>query len=59
MPLQLLKKVRTDTNIGASPVSVAYCAVKLSEKIFTNLANQTVLLIGAGEMIELKCSTSS
>jgi len=47
------KKVRTDTNIGASPVSVAYCAVKLSEKIFTNLDDQTVLLIGAGEMIEL------
>ena len=47
------KKVRTDTKIGASPVSVAYCAVKLSEKIFTNLADQTVLLIGAGEMIEL------
>ena len=47
------KKVRTDTKIGALPVSVAYCAVKLSEKIFTNLANQTVLLIGTGEMIEL------
>ena len=47
------KKVRTDTNIGSSPVSVAYCAVKLSEKIFTNLSVQTVLLIGAGEMIEL------
>ena len=45
--------MRTDTSIGSSPVSVAYCAVKLSEKIFTNLASQTVLLIGAGEMIEL------
>jgi len=47
------KKVRTDTNIGSSPISVAYCAVKLSEKIFTNLESQTVLLIGAGEMVEL------
>ena len=47
------KKVRTDTNIGSSPISVAYCAVKLSEKIFTNLSSQTILLIGAGEMIEL------
>jgi len=47
------KKVRTDTNIGSSPVSVAYCAVKLSEKIFSDLSQQTVLLIGAGEMIEL------
>ncbi|HIE78841.1 MAG TPA: glutamyl-tRNA reductase [Candidatus Thioglobus sp.] len=47
------KKVRTDTNIGSSPVSVAYCAVKLSEKIFSDLSQQTVILIGAGEMIEL------
>ncbi|ABL02458.1 glutamyl-tRNA reductase [Candidatus Ruthia magnifica str. Cm (Calyptogena magnifica)] len=47
------KKVRTNTQIGASPVSIAYCAVKLSEKIFEQLSEQTVLLIGAGEMIEL------
>ncbi|MCS5588828.1 MAG: glutamyl-tRNA reductase [Candidatus Thioglobus sp.] len=47
------KKVRTDTEIGSSPVSVAYCAVKLSEKIFADLTEQTVMLIGAGEMIEL------
>lgn len=47
------KKVRTDTQIGSSPVSIAYCAIKLSEKIFTNLSEQTALLIGAGEMIEL------
>ena len=50
---KIAKKVRTDTNIGSSPISVAYCAVKLSEKIFTNLSSQTVLLIGSGEMIEL------
>ncbi|WP_190600142.1 glutamyl-tRNA reductase [Candidatus Vesicomyidisocius sp. SY067_SCS001] len=47
------KKVRTDTQIGVSPVSIAYCSVKLSEKIFERLSEQTVLLIGAGEMIEL------
>ncbi|MBT5164638.1 MAG: glutamyl-tRNA reductase [Candidatus Thioglobus sp.] len=47
------KKVRTDTQIGSSPVSIAYCAVKLSEKIFADLSEQTVLLIGAGEVIEL------
>ncbi|MDC9714867.1 MAG: glutamyl-tRNA reductase [Gammaproteobacteria bacterium] len=47
------KKVRTDTEIGSSAVSVAYCAVKLSERIFANLSEQTVMLIGAGEMIEL------
>lgn len=47
------KKVRTDTKIGSSPVSVAYCAVRLSENIFSDLSEQTVMLIGAGEMIEL------
>ncbi|CAC9565440.1 Glutamyl-tRNA reductase (EC 1.2.1.70) [uncultured Gammaproteobacteria bacterium] len=47
------KKVRTDTEIGSSAVSVAYCAIKLSEKIFADLSEQTVMLIGAGEMIEL------
>lgn len=47
------KKIRTDTEIGKNPVSVAYCGVKLSEKIFTNLNEQTALLVGAGEMIEL------
>jgi 3-phosphoglycerate kinase len=45
------KKVRTDTQIGSSAVSVAYCAVKLSEKIFADLSQQTVMLIGAGERI--------
>ncbi len=47
------KQVRTDTAIGASPVSVAFAAVTLARKIFSNLADQTVLLIGAGDMIEL------
>lgn len=47
------KKVRTDTGIGASAVSVAYAAVTLAKHIFDNLSNQTALLIGAGETIEL------
>ncbi|HUW99000.1 MAG TPA: glutamyl-tRNA reductase [Acidiferrobacter sp.] len=47
------KQVRTDTAIGANAVSVAFAAVSLARRIFDNLANQTVLLIGAGEMIEL------
>lgn len=47
------KKVRTNTKIGSFPVSIAYCAVKLSKKIFTDLSEQVVMLIGAGEMIEL------
>lgn len=47
------KQVRTDTEVGASAVSVAYAAVSLAKRIFTQLADQTVLLIGAGETIEL------
>jgi len=47
------KKVRTDTEIGSSPVSVAFTAVRLAHQIFGNLESQTVLLIGAGETIEL------
>ncbi len=47
------KKVRTETAIGDSPVSIAYAAVSLAERIFTDLKKQSVLLIGAGETIEL------
>jgi len=47
------KQVRTDTAIGASAVSVAYAAVSLARKIFQNLAVKKVLLIGAGETIDL------
>ena len=47
------KQVRTDTAIGASPVSIAFAAVTLAKQIFNTLSEQTVLLIGAGEMIEL------
>lgn len=47
------KKVRTDTSIGSSPVSVAFAAVQLAQQIFDNLKDQTAVLIGAGETIEL------
>lgn len=47
------KQVRTDTAIGASPVSVAFAAVSLSRQIFSDLSRHTALLIGAGETIEL------
>ncbi len=47
------KKVRTDTAIGSSPVSVAFAAVQLAQQIFDSLNEQTALLIGAGETIEL------
>jgi glutamyl-tRNA reductase len=47
------KRVRTETGIAASAVSISYMAVELGRKIFGSLNNQTVLLIGAGEMAEL------
>ncbi|MFK7865342.1 MAG: glutamyl-tRNA reductase [Pseudohongiellaceae bacterium] len=49
----IAKQVRTDTAIGENPVSVAYAAVTLAERIFSNLASLNVLLIGAGRTIEL------
>ena len=47
------KQVRTDTHIGDNPVSVAYAAVRLARQIFSDFGRLTVLLIGAGETIEL------
>ena len=47
------KRVRSDTSIGTNPVSVAFTAVRLAERVFTDLANACVLLVGAGETIEL------
>lgn len=47
------KKVRTQTAIGANPISVAYAAVSLAKQIFSKLDKQTALLVGAGETIEL------
>jgi glutamyl-tRNA reductase len=50
------KEIRTSTEIGAHSVSMAAAAVKLSQRIFDKISEQHVLLIGAGEMIEL-CAT--
>ena len=47
------KQVRTETDIGASAVSVAYAAVNLAKHIYGKLDKTKVLLIGAGETIEL------
>ncbi|MGD8504558.1 MAG: glutamyl-tRNA reductase [Syntrophobacterales bacterium] len=47
------KRVRTETRIGSSAVSVSYSAVELAKKIFQKLDGKTALLIGAGEMAEL------
>ncbi|QUM87786.1 glutamyl-tRNA reductase [Moritella sp. 36] len=47
------KRVRTETEIGANAVSVAFAAVSLSKHIFDDLSKTRVLLIGAGETIDL------
>ena len=47
------KRARTETRIGASPVSVAFAAVRLAQQIFADFADTGVLLIGAGDTIEL------
>ena len=47
------KKIRTDTEIGASPVSVASAAVHLAEQFFAGFRKHTALLVGAGVTIEL------
>lgn len=47
------KEVRTTTEIGAHSVSMAAACVRLSQRIFDRIADQHVLFIGAGEMIEL------
>lgn len=47
------KRARTDTRIGAHPVSVASAAVRLAQNAFARLDESTALLIGAGETIEL------
>jgi glutamyl-tRNA reductase len=47
------KQVRTDTDIGASAVSVAFAAVSMARQVFADFSANTALLIGAGETIEL------
>ena len=47
------KKVRTETQIGNTTVSVASVAAELARKIFGSLSGKTVLLVGAGKMSDL------
>ena len=51
--LRVAKRVRTETGIASSAVSISYTAVELGRKIFGSLKGATVLLVGAGEMAEL------
>ncbi|MBI5681594.1 MAG: glutamyl-tRNA reductase [Deltaproteobacteria bacterium] len=47
------KRIRTETNIGSSAVSISYAAVELARKIFGKMEGKAAMLIGAGEMAEL------
>ena len=51
--INVAKRVRTETGVAQNPVSVSSVAVELAQKIFDDLANKAVLLVGAGEMGEL------
>jgi glutamyl-tRNA reductase len=51
--LSAAKKVRTDTDIGRNPVSVAYAAVTMAQQIFTDLKDNRAMLVGAGDTIAL------
>lgn len=47
------KRVRTETEIAANPVSVSFAAVELAKKILGTLTGKKILVVGAGEMAEL------
>jgi len=51
--LSVAKRIRTETAVAQNPVSVSSVAVELARKIFGELSDKTVLLVGAGEMGEL------
>ncbi len=50
---RVAKRVRTETGIASSAVSISYTAVELGRKVFGNLKDRTVLIVGAGEMAKL------
>lgn len=47
------KRVRTETGVASSAVSISYAAVELAKRIFGDMHNHSALLVGAGEMAEL------
>ena len=53
LSLNVAKRIRSETEIGRNPVSVAFAAVSLARNIFADLSQTRALLIGAGETIEL------
>ena len=50
---KVAKEVRSSTEIGDHPVSIAFAAVRLAQQIFGDLSQRTALCIGAGNTIEL------
>ena len=50
--LNAAKRIRTDTDIGRNPISVAYAAVAMARRIFTDLTSKAALLLGAGDTIQ-------
>jgi glutamyl-tRNA reductase len=55
--LEVGKRVRTETELGTRPMSVAAAGVKLAERIFGKLAERTALVLGAGTISEQVVST--
>ena len=51
--LSTAKRIRTETDVGKNPVSVAFASVSLAKTIFADLGSTRALLLGAGETIEL------
>ena len=51
--LQTAKRIRTETQIGAEPVSVAYATITMAKQIFADFTDAQILLIGAGSNIRL------
>ncbi|HMG34650.1 MAG TPA: glutamyl-tRNA reductase [Blastocatellia bacterium] len=51
--ISVAKRVRTETGVAQHPVSVSSVAVELAMKVFAELEDKTILLVGAGEMAEL------
>ncbi|BCL61819.1 hypothetical protein DGMP_25120 [Desulfomarina profundi] len=53
------KRVRTETGVGSSAVSISYAAVQLAEKIFGNLKGKKVMLVGPGRWLNWRRNTLS
>lgn len=51
--VSVAKRIRTETRIAESAVSISFAAIELAKKIFGNLSTKSFMLIGAGEMAEL------